>query len=134
MTPAAEDSEKVIPGLPRAEAAAARNPTGADDSGTREARSLAQGKTADELKEQAAKSEHDRSERFRDHFERIAICCLWIVFGIFVLVGLTWIWHLLMPACAHWLSVDQVQKLQNIVTGGLLVSIAGGHLKRRLGG
>lgn len=124
---------KRIPGLPQSEAATLEVQVGASDSGTQEAQLLSQGLPESEISRQAAASEHRRNEQFRDHFEKIAISGLYLAALVFLTVGLTWFYHLLMPESWHWLNADQVAKLQNLITGGILASIAGGHIKKRLG-
>lgn len=121
-----------IPGLPSTEAAALKIPVGADDTGALEAQLLSRGFSAEDIEKQAATAEHRRNERFRDHFENIAILCLWLVALLFLAVGGTWFWHILMPEKWHWLTADQVSKLQNLVTGGILTGIAAGHIKKRM--
>lgn len=109
------------------------NPVAALDSGYREAKLLGKNLSADEIAVIAAQNEHDRTENFRNHFERIAVCALWVFAAAMLVVGLTWFYHIITPETWHWLSPEGVAKIQNIVTGGILAAVAGGHLKRRLG-
>lgn len=44
-----------------------------DQDGAAEAEQLGSGKSADELKEEAKQREHDRNQKFKDHFENISI-------------------------------------------------------------
>lgn len=124
---------KQIPGLPPSEEAALSSPIGSNDSGTKEAKLFALGLSEDQFRKKSAENEHVRNERFKDHFETIAILTLWVIAALFLIVGVTWFWHLIMPDNWHWLKADQIAKLQNIVTGGILTSIAAGHVKKRLG-
>lgn len=124
---------KRIPGLPPSEAATLEQQVGPGDTGTQEAKLFSTGLSPEEIQRQFAANEHRRSERFRDHFEILAISALYVAALIFLLVGLAWFYHLLMPVGWHWLNADQVAKLQNVVTGGVLASVAGGHIKKRLG-
>jgi len=45
---------------------------------------------------------------------------------------ITWFWHILSPQCVHWLTGEQITKVQALATGGILATIAAGHLKKRL--
>ena len=46
--------------------------------------------------------------------------------------GSIWLWHILAPADQHWLSAEQIGKLQALVTGGVLTTVAAGHIKKRI--
>lgn len=100
------------------------------DSGAKEAALFETGKR---LEDWSKENEHYRNEKFRDHFEIVAICALWGVAFLFAAVAVIWFWHLLLPEKCHWLSSESVSKIQNIVTGGILTSLATGHFKKRLG-
>lgn len=106
------------------------NPREVQDSGTQEALKLTQGKTARELKKDADQKDHDRSQKFKDHFECIAIIYLWLAAAALALGAGTWVWHMIMPW--HYLSPDQISKLQTFLTGGIIVGVVSGHLKKRL--
>ena len=128
--PEGEDSNKKLPPLSQAE----KDASAADDTQSREeAKQLGSGLSAEKLKRQSEENEADRTERFRDHFERLAIVTLYVVWACLVIVGVAWVYHLLAPPEWMLLPEKKVRQLQNIVTGGLLIGIAGGHLKRRLG-
>jgi hypothetical protein len=128
------EDPKTIPGLSPTEIAALDDASVTDVAKSLlEARQLSSGKSLEELANDSRNNEHARNERFRDHFERIAICGLWVICAMFLIVGLTWFWHLLTPQSWHWLGADEVAKLQNVVTGGIIASIAAGHIKKRLG-
>lgn len=123
-----------VPGLPPSERQAIEEAAKGDqkDSGAEEAKFLNRGLSSDELRREAEKNDHKRNENFLNHFEFIAIGGLWIAAFSFLIVGVTWLYHLLTPECWHWLDADHLAKLQNIVTGGVLTSVAAGHLKKRL--
>jgi hypothetical protein len=127
-----EEGFRQVPGLSPAEVAALESFAGDRDTGALEAQLLTQGLDEDEIRRRTAASEHSRNEKFRDHFETISIIGLYLISLIFCLVGLTWLYHLLTPEWWHWLSPEQLFKLQNIVTGGIIASIAASHVKKRL--
>lgn len=110
---------------------AARVP--AIDSGVREANQLSRGLSAEEIEREQENSEHLRSESFRNHFERIAIASLWIVAGLLAAGLVTWFWHLLAPTRLHWLEPERLDRVQNIVTGAVLIGVISNHIKRRIG-
>ena len=132
MISGSDEPSKKIPGLDADEVEALyAGPSG--NGSAKEAEDFNQGLSVAELERKARQNEHKRSESFKNHFENVAICTLWIVAALALAVGVTWFWHLLMPDRLHWLSSDGVQKLQNIVTGGIVASLAAGHIKKRLG-
>jgi hypothetical protein len=125
---------KTIPGLSAVEQAAMEPPTGTADTGTKEAELLTQNLDPKEIAKRTAENEHNRTERFRDHFERVSIIGLWVVAALMAFSVAFWFWHVLFPVSWHWLNAEQVSKLQTLVAGGVIASTATGHLKRRLGG
>jgi hypothetical protein len=104
-----------------------------DEMSAKEAKQLSGGLPEDEIRRNAERNEASRTERFRDHFERLAIVTLYVVWAILCLVAVARLYHLLAPPLWWRLPDEQVARLQSIVTGGVLASIAGGHVKKRLG-
>lgn len=127
-----DDDLRQIPELPAPDVATIQMPP-ENDPAPIEALQLSSGLTASELKRESEKNEHDRSENFKNHFERIAVIALYGIAGIFTVFGLIWFWHLTTPPVWHWLAADEVSRLQNFVTGGIIATVAGGHIKKRLG-
>jgi hypothetical protein len=37
-----------------------------------------------------------------------------------------------MPLTWYWLGPDAIGKLQNLITGGIVATLAGGHFKKRM--
>jgi hypothetical protein len=129
----AEPRQIVVPG-PTAEDDKILDPALAEasDSGTQEAVLLSRGKTARELKKEAEQKDHDRSQTFKDHFETISLIYLWLAAFALLLAAGTWIWHLIAPDTWHFLKSEQQTKLQSFLTGGIIVGVVSGHLKKRL--
>lgn len=123
---------KTIPDPGPAETTPPRQEDGMS-SGQEEAIFFSEGRSETALRKKSAENEHDRTEKFRDEFEKMAIWGLKI-FGVVIaaLIG-SWIWHLVMPIHSHWLTGDQLAKIQTLATGGIVASIAAGHVKKRLG-
>jgi hypothetical protein len=128
------DSSGLIPGLPSVEQADAEGPPiDCIDKGTREAAIFASGAPEEDIKKKALTAEAERTEKFRDHYEKVAICALWIVSALFLVVVLIWFYHIVMPDGWQWLPPDHIARLQSLMTGGVLASLAGTHMKKRLG-
>lgn len=126
---------KQLPPITAREEASAYASSQIEDSlSIAETKQLSSGLSEDKLKRIAAENEANRTEKFRDHFERLAVVTLYLVWIILILVGLAWVYHLLAPPCWPRLPDQQVQHLQSIITGGVLAGIAGGHFKRRISG
>ncbi|MGC6329152.1 hypothetical protein [Rhizorhabdus sp. FW153] len=121
-----------IPGLPRAEQAAS-NDSASIEKAWAEAEFLSRNASPEELKRDADRREHNRNQRFRHHFELIAICALWAAALAITGVGCVWLWHMAAPSCWRWLGGEDVSHLQSIMTAGLLVGVIGNHFKKRIG-
>lgn len=128
-----ESAEKTIPRLSPEMVAALERPASGVDSAQQEAALFAQDLDAESIEKEAKRNSHKRNERFKDHFENIAIASLWIVASLFIVVGVVWFWHLLTPQWLHFLGSEEIDKLQNIVTGGVITGIGADHIKRRIG-
>ncbi|MDK1377079.1 MULTISPECIES: hypothetical protein [unclassified Sinorhizobium] len=103
------------------------------DSALKEAELLGSNLTAEQIKRRAEANEANRNEKFRNHFEKIAILSLWGFFVLFTGLISAWFWHYLAPVAWHWLTAEQLTKVQTLATGGIVATIAAGHLKKRLG-
>ena len=124
-----------VPGISAAEfeAAAGHEDGSANDAARKEEAGLEAGLDRDELAEQAAQSEHKRTERFRDHFERLAIFALWLFAIAIAGIAGVWLLHMILPRNYRWLTTEDLSHIQSIVTAGLLVGVVGNHFKKRLG-
>lgn len=131
MTEGEGDRRKRIPERPRDLAALFEQNT-TDDQATAEAKQLSQGKSEEQLRDDAKAAEAERTEKFRDHFERLAIISLYVVWIAIAIIGVLWVYHTVAPPNWWRLPDDQVRNLQAIVTGGVIAGTASGHLKRRL--
>lgn len=121
-----------IPGIPPAEQAASGESASIERAWA-EAELLSRNATPEELERDAAQREHDRNQRFRHHFEKIAIVALWVAAFAIAAVGAIWIWHMAAPERLRWLKGEDVSHLQSIMTAGLLVGVIGNHFKKRMG-
>ncbi|MDE0697140.1 MAG: hypothetical protein OXH76_15055 [Boseongicola sp.] len=109
--------------------------SGTDASGAgNEALQFSSGKTAKEIEDEAREKEAARQEKFRDHFENIAIASLYLVWVVICLVGLVWVYHLVSPESWPRLPEKRIDTIQAILTGGVVFGVAGQHLKKRVGG
>lgn len=140
---APEEEKRQIPDPPPEEAGGSH----ADAAAVNEDKLLSRGMSADELAAEARRKEHAREEDFRDHFERLAICAMYLMFGTLAVFGLVWAVHMILPEkCApismrplgcvcigRWLTEDQLTIVQDIVTGGLVAGLLADHFRRRMG-
>jgi hypothetical protein len=122
--------ERTVPPLSAKEEAAI---TASDDRSNEEAKQLASGKPTNELKRIAEENEAGRTEKFRDHFETLALITLYVVWAIVILFALVWAYHLVAPVGWCRLPDAQIDKIQSILAGGIIAGIATGHVKRRIG-
>lgn len=89
--------------------------------------------TDEQLARRAAHLEDDRQQRFRDAFEVIAICALYLTYFTLSVMALTWAVHLILPRELRWLEAEDLTHIQTLLTAGVLVGVAGNHFKKRLG-
>jgi hypothetical protein len=121
-----------IPGIPPTEEAAFGESSSIEKAWA-EAEQLSRNATPEQLERDAAEREHNRNQRFRHHFELIAIVALWIAAIAITSVGGVWLWHMAAPVGLRWLKDEDVSHLQSIMTAGLLVGVIGNHFKKRMG-
>lgn len=107
------------------------SPQNGDDLGAAEAFSLGRGLPERDLKREVDENDHDRNERFKRHFDNIGIAALYAAASALAVSGVVWFWHIITPW--HFLNADQLSHLQNLLTGGVLVSVGTTYLKKRLG-
>lgn len=105
----------------------------ADAQADNETEQFRSGKSADDLAQEARENEHGRSERFKDHFESLARCGITVAFSVALIMGLIWSWHVVAPPSCRWLKEAELDHLQNLITGGVLASVAGDLFRKRLG-
>lgn len=130
MTGTADSSPLKIPGLPEEELNAAQS---SDSKSKNEADILGKGLSENEIREKALQDEYERGKAFKDNFEKIAIFGMRVGATALFLTGSTWLWHLLAPSCWRWLDKDDVSTLQNLFTGGILISAFADHFRKRVG-
>lgn len=99
----------------------------------KEAQQLSSGRSGEELKEDAERREHARNQGFRDLFEKLVKAGMLGAFGAIMFMGAVWVWHLITPENWQWLSEQQIDHIQGMVTGGVIAVVVGDHFKRRLG-
>ena len=61
---------------------------------------------------------------------------LWAVAIIALVLGtgvLIWAWHILSPTRLHWLTTDQINEVQRVMTGSLLAIVVSDYAKRYFG-
>lgn len=122
-----EEDNPVVASPSEAEAAAS-----GDSKAAQESEQFASGKSRDELAREAARAEHHRDQRFKRHFECLALIALWVMSGSLLLIGLFWLFHLLTPTTWHWLSELQLRDLRTLLTGGLVIGVLTDHFRKRL--
>ncbi|MGU3399131.1 hypothetical protein ACLBWS_05220 [Brucellaceae bacterium D45D] len=103
------------------------------DTGVKEANLLGNDLDEDQIRRRSATNEHKRSENFKNHFERIALCGMWTVASIAAVLTVLLVYHLIMPTSCHWLTPNQTDKIWSFLSGGVIASVATGHFKKRLG-
>lgn len=98
----------------------------------RESDFLTAGKSYEELEQVALRKEHDRTEIFRDRFNHVVVFILYMVVLILTLLASTWVYHIIAPRDAHWLDEVQIDKVQNLLTGGIVAGLGIDFIKKKL--
>lgn len=129
--PGADDLNEggFLPGLTPEEEAVLRGDLGNGAYG--EYALFAEAASEGDWKKDAAKQEHHRTQRFRDHFDRMVVGTMWVIVVGFWLLAI--IWGINLIAGSHaWLDKDQMYNLQGLLTGGLLLGLLTKHIERRV--
>lgn len=99
-----------------------------DDAARREASALASG----DLEAEAAKREHGRTERFRDHVAVAIICSFWLAFAILVIASVLWCVNFIMPEGETFLTQNQADRIISFLTGSGVTTFVTKYAKKRL--
>lgn len=71
------------------------------------------------LKEDAATQDHARDQKWKNAFSYAFILAFWILWGLFVLMCISLILHWILPEKCHWLTTDQLSKIETIIIAAL---------------
>ncbi|MCA8901833.1 MAG: hypothetical protein KDA53_11335 [Hyphomonas sp.] len=131
MTETPPESEDIFLTIPE-DAADSEAASSTDDLSDKEVQQLTRNISVEDLKREAIKSEHNRSEDFKKHFGVITVAALYVMaFGVLIFAA-TWMWHIIVPPCLHWLDEAQLSKIQNIFTGGILAGLIADQFRKRM--
>lgn len=103
-----------------------------DNRALEEALQLGRGLPKRDLKKEAEERDYDRGQRFRDHFERLAIWGMYAVAATILIIGSVWLLHLVIAPTVRWLGKDDLSHLQSIITGSVLAGVIVEHFRKRL--
>jgi hypothetical protein len=101
---------------------------GGNGDAQREARAIAAGT----LEDLSKRSEHRRSEKFRDHISHAALGVIWLLFALFVISLVFLACHYLLPKQWAWLDQDQLDTLKTLVFSGAITSTATAYFAKRM--
>ena len=127
---AGADDVKTIPRLSEDAKADLEQTSGDQDTAQREAQQLGRNADKRDLAREANEADHDRSEFFRNSFERLVVQLVVFVAWGFMGLALLWGTNIMLGRYA-WLTEEQMRDLQGILTGGLILGLVGDHVKRR---
>ena len=82
---------------------------GPDASAIAEAEVISRG---EDLEKAAELAQHERREGARDTVARLLNFGIRVLFGIILIAGLVWAYHLLTPTCWHWLTEEQLSSIK----------------------
>lgn len=101
-----------------------------DDKADLEANLLGAGSDESEIRKRALHDDYDRAKIFKNHFERVSIGVLYVAAIGLLSMAITWIVHVIAPQHG-WLSHDQIDTVQNLLTGGILAGAFADHFRKR---
>jgi hypothetical protein len=106
--------------------------SGDDENGDAEANQLGSGEPEEDLKKAAKKKEHERTQAFKDHVERIAIAGVYVAAFCFAIISLAVLSHMILPKSNSWLTDQQFSDLNSLITGGIVAGVITSYFKKRL--
>lgn len=113
--------------------AAAVADTLSEDRATLEVKQINSGLAERDLKKEADERDHERGQRFKEHFEKLSIFAMYVLFAMLFVFGVIWAWHMVAPPYLRWLTPDEITVVQDVLTGGLVAGLIADHFKRRVG-
>jgi hypothetical protein len=81
----------------------------------------------------AEENEHNRDQRFKEQFEIISLVAMWVLAAGMFIAAAIWFYHLVTPYSWPRLCQDQIDDIQSLLTGGLIVGILANHFQKRIG-
>ena len=72
------------------------------------------------LEEDAAKQEHARNQKWKNHFNTAFIIAFWFLWSCFILMVFALIFHWVMPDTWHWLKPEQLDKIKTVIMAALV--------------
>jgi hypothetical protein len=85
-----------------------------------------------DLAEEAKKRGHGRDQKFKDHLNVAALAIFWCVIACVAWGVVAYGWHLLMPEPWHYLSKEQLNKIESILAAAILSSALTGYASKRM--
>ncbi len=73
---------------------------------------------------------HQRGESIKDILHICAQFALTIVAGLLIIGVIIWAWHILTPLYLQWLTMDQINEIQKIMSGALLAIVVSDYAKK----
>lgn len=68
-----------------------------------------------QLEQRAKANEHQRSEKWKNHFNWAFIGAFWFLWGCFIIISGVLVYHWVTPEDCHWLSDARLDQLKTLV-------------------
>ena len=72
------------------------------------------------LKEDSARQDHDRSQKWKNHFNKAFIIAFWFLWACFIFMVFALIFHWVTPEPWHWLKAEQLDKIKTVIMAALV--------------
>ncbi len=86
----------------------------------------------DNYAEESKRKAHQRAESIKDKLHICAQIALTIVAGLLIIGIIIWAWHILMPLHWQWMTMDQINETQKIMSSALLAIVVSDYAKKYL--
>lgn len=84
--------------------------------------------SVEDIEDRCTINEHKRGEKTKDCLHKAEMIIIWGVFIAIMALGFTYVWHLVTPW--DYLSEDQIEKINTILSSAILASVLSSRFKR----
>ena len=83
-----------------------------------------------QLEHDAFVKKHKRDEKAKDHMHYAFVVFIWVAFITFIIVFVIRVLHFVLPENLHWMTLEQVQSIDNLIFSGAIGGFIGNYFKK----
>lgn len=76
----------------------------------------------EDLEKSERRADYSRRESFKTHLHRAILILFWLAFGVLLVAGFLWTFHMFTPVSWHFLTDNQVSEIKTTFMTGVLSS------------